>query len=537
MGFLKPCFPNGIKQFPFTQQQIVDIWSAAKNLRDGGLRPDQVIRELSDQTGIDQYHISQALDSPKTIPRNISNAAWAKAGAYRRIVSEAKVRIAHQQQSPAIAALNKLYELPRAAKTVGHWAVYTGTHGGDFLWMPSEYGRFLDQWQRGWRAVSKDYFDKAVDNHLRNTPLHDLYTAAGLDNDPYGKATGIYAEKSYIPDKFRAGPRGYGTLGMARDRLMDNLWERVKRIDPNAGKDQMKLVASTVNHVWGSVKLPAKLSPYLGKFIFATKLLPARLMSTFVDIPKAAGTFLNWKNANAAQRVTALFQARRVAQVLVLHHAIVAANAAWNAATGGPQVNTTNPSQVGDFMAFKIGGLTFRPPSAILEAERLTAGFAYALLAGGNKTAGDVLQDYASGKLNPAIHLANEVATGVNWLGEKTPFKGLKERITGEPPMDNWGPIHKPITKEETAGAYALERSLPIPAGGSSREIYEIFKQEGLNSSEASAWMRALSNPRVWAVGASEAQGITAHQDIPYKQKPPNKLATFLQQKAPYLGQ
>ena len=101
MGFFKPCFPNGIKEFPFTRQQVVDIWDEAKNLRDQGLGPDDILRTLSDQTGLDQYHVAQALRNPKGIPRKLSMEAWAKAGQYRRIVSEAKVRVAAKQQSPA----------------------------------------------------------------------------------------------------------------------------------------------------------------------------------------------------------------------------------------------------------------------------------------------------------------------------------------------------------------------------------------------------------------------------------------------------
>jgi len=236
-------------------------------------------------------------------------------------------------------------------------------------------------------------------------------------------------------------------------------------------------------------------------------------MSTFVDLPKAAGTFLNWKNASAAERVAALFQARRVAQVLVIHHTLVAANAAFNNLSGGAKVNLWDPSKVRDWMAFKIGPITIRPPSAILEAERVLAGMAYATLGrGGKKTAGDVLKDYAAGKINPAIHLAQEIATGVTWAYERTPFKGLKERITGEPPMSQYG---RPITKAETPGQYVMERALPIPVGGAAREIYNIFKQEGLDSSEAGSWMRALSDPRVWGTGALEAQGVIAHGNPP----------------------
>ena len=536
MNPFKPCFPNGIKEFPFSPEDIRDIWAAAKDLRDQGLGMDKIIKTISDATKLDPYHVAQAIQSPKTIPRSMAMDAWTKAGAYRRMVSNAKVRVLDAQKSPALKAIGRLYDIPRSLETVGHWGVYTGTHAGEMLYMPSEWGRWMNQWQRGWRAVSKNYFDKAVEQHMANVPDHDLYSAAGLDNDPYSKALGIYADKSLLPDKLRAGPRGYGTLALARDVLMKNLVERAQRIDPNVLKDKAQLhdMATVVNHVWGSAKLPQGWGPVMSRLIFATRLLPARLLSTFVDIPKAAGTFVNWPNASAAQRVAALFTARRLVQVLVLHHATVAANAAWNYAHGGAKVNLANPDQVGDWMAYKIGGLTIRPPSAILEAERLVAGMAYATLAGGKKTAGDVLKDYASGKLNPAIHLAQEVATGVNWLGERTPFRGLKERITGEPPLNQWG---KPVTREETPMQYTLGRTLPIPLGGSSREIYSMFKQEGLNSAETSSWMRALSSPNVLGTGALESQGVTAHENIPYKQKPPNKLAQFLQQHAQALGQ
>lgn len=524
MAIFKPCFPNGIKEFPFSPEDVRDIWRMAQDdfMRTGDI--GKTVRNLSDTLGLDPYHIAQAIGRPKTIPRAVANDAWIKASNRMRILSGSKAIVTQAQRAPILNALDKIYNVPRSLATLYHWGVFTMTHGGDFLFTPSEYGRFFPQYIRGWRAVSPQYFADAIQQHLMKVPMHGEFAAAGLDNNPYSHAIGIF-EKGPSSQWAKPGARGYGTLAMARDDLMNNLWNRVKRIDPTAGKDQMRSLAKVVNHVWGSVKLPPGVGPIASRLIFATRLWPARLMSTFVDIPKAATTFLNWPNATAAQRVAALFQARRVAQVLVIHHSLVAANAAFNRHFGGANVNMSDPSRAADWMAFKIGPLTIRPPSAILEAERVLGGMAYATFVGGKKSAGDVLKDYAAGKLNPAIHLANEAISGITWAGERTPFKGLRERISGTPPTDQYG---HPIKTAEPAGQYVMERTLPIPVGGAAREIYNIFKQEGLSSAEAKAWMHSIADPRVLGVGALEAQGVIAHENYNYKTGPPNKLGRFL---------
>jgi hypothetical protein len=279
----------------------------------------------------------------------------------------------------------------------------------------------------------------------------------------------------------------------------------------------MKAMAHVVNHVWGSVKLPRGVGPVLSRLIFATRLLPARLMSSIVDPMKMVGTFATWKGASPGARVSALFTARRVAQVLVLHHSLVAANAIYNKMFGGEDVNMTDPSRVGDWMAFKIHGLTIRPPSAILEAERLLAGVISAGLNPGGKTVRDVAGQYMEGKLHPMAHLAGEVVSGVNWAGERLPFKGLAERYSGKKPVDQF---NRPIKKQETPANFVMERTLPIPAGGVTREIYEIFKQEGLRSEEAKNWIQALMRVNTVAIGAGESVGVTTRRTYPYKHAP-----------------
>jgi hypothetical protein len=433
-------------------------------------------------------------------------------------VSGAKAIVTARQRAPVLNWVDRIFNIPRNLKTLYHWYTFTGTHGGELAFAPSEWGRFFPQFVRGFRSISPEYFDDAIKQHLIKIPRHADYAAAGLDNNPYSHAIGIF-EKGPSNQWYKPGARGYGTLALARDDLMDNLVKRAERIDPNIMNDkaQLRAMAQVVNHVWGSVKLPRGVGPIMSRLIFATRLWPARLMSTFVDIPKASATFINWKNAGAGERTAALFTARRLAQVLVLHHSMVAANAVFNKFSGGSPVNMTDPSRAGDWMAFKIHGLTIRPPSAILEVERVLAGMAYAMIHPGRKTAGDVLKDYASGKLNPAIHIAHELVTGVNWANERLPFKGLAERITGKPPVDQFG---RPIKKRETPGQYVAERTLPIPAGGSAREIYEIFKQEGLRSEEASAWMRALSHISPYVIGGAESIGVTTRRTYPYKTTP-----------------
>ena len=289
MPILNPCYPNGIKDFPFTQDEIRDIWKMAQTEFRATGDISKTVRNIADATGLDPYHVAQAIEKPKTIPRKVAAGAWRTASERMRIVSGAKALVTARQRAPILNALDRTWNIPRNLKTLYHWFTFTGTHGGEMLFMPSEWGRFFPAFYRGFRSISPAFFDDAVKQVLIDVPEHGEFAAAGLDNNPYSHAIGVF-EKGPSNQWYKPGARGYGTLALARDKLMKDLYERAVRITKKEGaltdaaareavladKVQLKAMAHVVNHVWGSVKLPRGVGPVLSRLIFATRLLPAR---------------------------------------------------------------------------------------------------------------------------------------------------------------------------------------------------------------------------------------------------------------------
>ena len=102
MALLKPCFPNGIKEFPFSPEDIRDIWRLAQEDFSRTNDIGRTVRNLSDALGLDPYHVAQAITKPKTIPRKVAADAWQKASARMRILSGSKAIVAKAQRAPVL---------------------------------------------------------------------------------------------------------------------------------------------------------------------------------------------------------------------------------------------------------------------------------------------------------------------------------------------------------------------------------------------------------------------------------------------------
>lgn len=495
----KPCFISQIKDFPFTQDEIADIWKLAKGKYiDTGHTFDETIDGMAADLGMNKLHIVQAFTAPKTL-RVVGNAMWNKLQDRRAAIEKAKMVVRDINRSGLAKKIDKLYNFPRSALTFGHGGVFPVTHMGT-LAFSRHIGTFLNTTAQAWSFAGKGgkaRYEIAIQNHLAD-PDYTIARRASKSVDPGQQTVGI------LHGMTGWSGRGFNTLKIARLELFKKEWRKLAPEDQTL--DAAKSIMNVVDSATGEVSLGSA-GKWLAKGLFAPKLLPARFKMAFVDPYRAINTAVHWKNATAGERLAAKFVMKNTAGVIGFYTAALALNQGINFAVGSEdEVNFTDPSK-GDWLSFKIAGYNIRPPNAIIEVVRLMGGMIAAFATSEKQSRGkhpeqlalEKLADYARYKLHPSVRLVSEVASGKDLFGRPVPFPGIKELVTGDelkvkkskPPID---PVE-----------YILGKG-PIPVGGAAREFYTLLREEGLDHTDTKAWLRSA------VVFGVEAGGIQIHE-------------------------
>src|ERR1019366_7835460 len=126
----------------------------------------------------------------------------------------------------------------------------------------------------------------------------------------------------YIFNQTGMGNRGYTVLKILRQDMFDQMWNKLPKTS------QIPEVASAIsdgiNHATGVVKGRAPQGSTLA--LFAPRLDASRVMWLAGDPLRAAGTFLNWKNADLGERTFALNQVKEKAWVFGTYAGLLALN-------------------------------------------------------------------------------------------------------------------------------------------------------------------------------------------------------------------
>lgn len=496
---LKPCFPSQLKEFPFKDEDVSDIWRIAKaEFIDKGASFDETIKGMSDLLGMRSEHIAQAFTMPK-VRRVVSNDMWQKQQRRRDTLMYAKQTVESLHEPALLKKIRDAYNVPRSALVFGHGGVFPMTHMGQSLFVPTEWKTFFKASANAWRAMSPKQYEIAIQRHLAD-PDYLIARRASKSVDPTQPTVGILNRSG----KSKWSDRGFNSLKIARLELFKDMWHKLtpeERVLDNA-----KAIMNVVDHATGEVHL-GKAGAFMAKVFFAPKLIPARFMAAIVDPIKAAGTAANWKNASAGERMAARFVMKRQAQTIAFYAGALALNQGLNQWLGAKdQVNMTNPTK-SDWLSFKIGGLTLRPPNAVIETMRLAGGLVAPFLASNKQLRGDApdaaathrLTDYFRYKLHPTIQTGLEVIKGTDLFKRPLPYPGLRELATGEKPKES--PKNPKIEWPE----YLIGKG-PIPFGGATREFYDLLREQGMNHAGAKLWLRAIG------VGAIELTGVQAHE-------------------------
>lgn len=495
-----PCYISQVEKFPWEQDEIADIWRLAReNYIDQGKSLEETVSGLARDLGMRKEHIVQAFTMPKVV-RNVTNDVWSKLNHRREVLSEARQVVEGMNDSRFKKAIETIYDIPRSALTFGHGGVFPVTHMGQYIFIPSRWGTFFKTSANAWGFVGKageKRYEIAVQRHLAD-PYYAIARRASKSVDLAQETVGILKNM-----KGWTG-RGFNSLKIARLDLFKKEFSQLPREEQTLAN--AKPIMSVIDAATGEVNL-GSIGQYMAKVFFAPKLLPARLKSAALDPARAVKTFANWKEASAGERQAARVVLKQQVQTVVFYAAAMALNEAVNQVSGSDNhVNFTDPTK-GDWLAFKIGGLTIRPPNAFVEVLRLAGGIVTPFLSD-NKTlrgkspesvASARVADYLRYKLHPTFRLGSELASGVDLFGRPLPFPGARQLVTGEEAKATEA---KP---QIDVAEYTLGKG-PIPLGGAAREFYDMLREEGMDHAQAKTWLKAV------AVLGIEATGVTAHE-------------------------
>lgn len=501
----RPCFISQIKDFPFSQDEIADVWRLAKGLYiDGGASFEDTIAGMARDLGMKREHIVQAFTMPK-VARLVGNDVWSKMQRRRDAITQAKAVVEAINHPAWLQKIDTLYNVPRQGLTMGHGAVFPVTHMGQYMFIPSRWSTFFRTTGRAWSYMGKSgerRYEIALQRHLAD-PDYIMARRASRSVDPGQATVGI------LKNMKGWNARGFNSIKIARLELFKRRWSTLPPEERTL--ENAKSIMNVVDSATGEVHLGAA-GKWMAKGLFAPKLLPARFKAALVDPYQALRTFANWKNASAGERAAAREVMSNTTQVIAFYAAAMALNQGLNMAFGSKEkVNFTDPSK-SDWLSFKIHGLTIRPPNAIIEVARLAGGMASAFLTPQSQMRGKTseqlaashLSDYLRYKLHPTIRMALEGSSGVDLFGRPVPYPGLKQLATGEKPAETF-------TKRNIGWPEYLAGKGPIPIGGAAREFYAMLREEGMDHVDARAWIGAA------VAGAIEGTGVSAHAtvDIP----------------------
>lgn len=508
----KPCFVSQIKDFPFKDEDVADIWRLARTeFIDKGASFEETIKGVSDMLGMRHEHIAQAFTMPK-VRRVISNDMWQKQQRRRDAVNNARMMVESVHEPALLKKIRDAYNVPRSALVFGHGGVFPMTHMGQSLFVPTEWKTFFKASSNAWRAMSAKQYEIAIQRHLAD-PDYMVARRASKSVDPTQPTVGILNKTG----KSTWGSRGFNSLKIARLSLFKEMWHKLMPEERTA--ENAKAIMNVVDHATGEVHV-GKAGAFMAKVFFAPKLIPARFMAAIVDPIRAVKTMANWKNASAGERMAARFVMKRQAQTLAFYGAALALNQGLNQFLGSKdKVNMTDPTR-GDWLSFKIAGLQIRPPNAVIETLRLAGGMVSPFFASNKALRGDDpsavaahrAADYLRYKLHPTIQTGLEVAQGTDLFDRPLPYKGLRELATGEAPKES--ERHSKVTLPE----YVLGKG-PIPLGAGVREYYDLLREQGMSHQDAKQWLRVIS------VSLTESTGILAHEA-----REPKTLASAMQE-------
>ena len=502
---MPPCYsgPNPVTD----SDDRMAIWKWAKaNGIDHGLPLEKVHDAINSHffggQGRPEW-INDILSGRKTPFRNVADAAWKAQYNRRMITQQARDALRQQTLGPAQKYLGKLWSAPRSLATFGHGIVFPVTHGGDLAFRPQSWGVFirglLNTWTKSWSPAAAE----RLLNNMKRQPRWDLAIRSKLDVGEGSHPSGILSGGAKGP-----AARAWSILGAMRFELWNR--EMDHWVKPEMSQKQIldigEHLAQWANHATGSAKNPL---PYAERYMFGPKLTASKVARLVADPVKTVQTFSRMitdpDSVSAGERAAAWTRLSGLGQYTLSGLIFLAVNQGYLWATGSKQsINFTDPTK-SDWLKFKAGDLEFGLPG--LHSEIRTLGqiiaTSYATpkqLRGESRQehVGQILGQYALGKVHPSVGVAQELVMGQDWMGRPMPWsaspgKGIKQRL------DWW--------------QYAFSHA-PIPMSGPAGYVYTQLKDKGASALDAAGITKAI------IMAGLGATGMEAKPDYSLEPKP-----------------
>jgi hypothetical protein len=491
---------------PIDQDDRTVIWRWAKaNGIDHGMSIDKVGDAINQHFFAGQAKpewISDILSGRKTPFRELATDVWKKQYNRRQITLQAQDVARQHAMNPVAKRISQLWNIPRSAAVFGHGLVFPVTHGGDLALRPESWGVFMRGFLNTWTKAGSPAATERMLDGMKRQPLFDTALRAGLDVGERSDLNEAFVNKSTM------GSRAWSALTVMRYELWDH--EMQKYAKPNMTQEQVldvgKNLAEWANHATGSAKGP--LTKLGGNVLFGPKLVQSKLNRLFADPAKTINTFANWSKASAGEKAAAWTRLSGVTQYLGTGLGLLAVNQGVLQATNQKdKINFTDPFK-SDFLAFKAGGMEWSFPGMHSEIRTLGKILFDAFkdskevskeTRGGTKfdLIKNELENYAIGKMNPAVGVGKELLSGQDFSGRPLPWTQVAKPKANKPPI-GWP-------------EYLLSHG-PIPLTGPIRYAYDQLRAKGSSATDATSVIKALiimgTDPKAITMGAVGATGV-----------------------------
>lgn len=476
-------------KFADMNAQVRKVWELAKKYADEGETDYDAMRhKIATDLGVPVDEVTKNLTEPKSL-RKITDDMYAKLSKRREMIQDAKNWLRNEATPGWLRFVRQVPRIFFIDKIIGHGTVGMVTHAGLNAFDPGAWGdywpAFFQQFKLlGWH--DKGAYHQRMMEDLTRDPNFTLARRSGLANDPM-RYTDDY-QATWLQTKLQkiglTGNRGFDALKIFRQARFNQIWGDMPASMQTA--DNAKLVADSVNHATGVVKMPFR--EWASWTFFAPKLEGSRWAWMGGDTLKAGKTFANWDKASSGEQAFAIRELKTKAQIAGTYLGLLALNQGLLSATGSrQQINFTDPRK-GDFLAFKAGGYKFQILGPMLGMVRLFANLvhdAFGKRKGLEKVeprykemGGDVAE-YVRGKLSPFAADVVDVVSQSDFQGRPLPFSHDKTPAY----------LRKEGVKKYTVGEYAAEQFSPIPA---SEAIKEVWRKQGMSESDIDHWMGAF---------------------------------------------
>lgn len=465
------------------------VWTLAKMYADQGETDyDSMRHKIATELRIPVDEVSEKLAAPKSAKR-IIDAMYQKLSRRRELIQDAKNWLREQSTPGWLKMIRQVPRIFFIDKIIGHGTVGMITHAGLNMFDPGAWGSYWPNFFRqfkllGWHDGGA-YHQRMMEDLTRD-PNFTLARRSGLANDPM-RYTDDY-QNTWLQTKLHdiglTGNRGFDALKLFRQARFNQIWADMPESMQNA--DNAKLVADSVNHATGVVRMPFR--EWANWTFFAPKMEGSRWAWMAGDPLKAGKILANWEDSSPGEQKFAIREVKQKASIVGTYLGLLAVNQGLLSATGSKQqINFTDPKK-GDFLAFKAGGYKVGIIGPMLGMVRLFANLLHASmgkrgqvekLTSRSEEFGQIAESYARGKLSPFASFAIDLASQSDYEGRPLPFSDDKVPAY----------LRREGVQKYTPAEYLSEQFTPIPA---SEAIREVWSKQGMSNDEIDTWMKAL---------------------------------------------